>query len=78
MDSINNYLAYIDAKEIADIKVTDNSVYPNRAMFIKLKDHQVLKQLMDAKQLSLLDIFKAHADHKEFAMPVIYILNAYR
>jgi hypothetical protein len=75
MDATNNYLMCIEAKQIADLKVSNGGKYPNGAMFIKLKDHKLLKELMNDKQLSLHDIVKARVEPSEFSKPVIYFLN---
>jgi hypothetical protein len=76
MDSVNNYLMCIEANQIADIRVENGNKYsPNGAMFIKLKDSNLLKTLMNDKQLSLHDIMKVNVESSEFNKPVIYFLN---
>jgi hypothetical protein len=76
MDSVNNYLMCIETNKIADIRIEKGNKYPpNGAMFIKLKDHNLLKALMDDKQLSLHDIVKANVEPSEFNKSVIYFLN---
>jgi hypothetical protein len=75
MDSINNYLMFIDAKQIADLRIANDGKYPNGAMFIKLKNHKLLEELMNDKQLSPYDIVKGYVQPLDFYAPVIYILN---
>jgi hypothetical protein len=69
------YLTYMNTDEVANIHVDKNKTYPNGVIFITLKDHRKLAEMLQDKLLSISDITKANISPSEKNSPVIYLLD---
>jgi hypothetical protein len=70
------YIDFIGPQQIASINVIKHSVlYPDGAIAITLKDHNILTRLQKDKWLSLNDIAVKNGVNFNKNQPVLYILN---
>lgn len=68
-------LNFINPNDIASINVNKDKQYPNGAIFIKLKDHNILTKILEDKPLSIKDIWKANIPEAEKRRTVLYMLD---
>jgi hypothetical protein len=74
-DPSEPYYNYINANDIASINVSRDPGYPNGAIFITLKDHNIITKLRQDKLLSLSDIAKTNIPAADIRKPVLYLLD---
>lgn len=69
------YLTYMNPDEIANVHIDKDKTYPHGAIFITLKDHRKLAEMLQDKLLSISDITKANISPSEKNNQVIYLLD---